>query len=156
MLEDWIAPGVPLVLGRFTGETGRFKGVAAGMSGSPVMVEGKLLGALSYSIGSFTKEPICGITPIGQMLELRNLPESPLPWRPPGAVSTLGAGLRPIPLSLSVSGLDQASLADFSDIWDGVGLAAQAGAGGAPVDSLDGDDLQPGRPITAMLLWGDK
>lgn len=156
VLEDWIAPGVPLVLGRFTGETGRFKGVAAGMSGSPVMVEGKLLGALSYSIGSFTKEPICGITPIGQMLELRNLPESPLPWRPPGAVSTLGAGLRPIPLSLSVSGLDQASLADFSDIWDGVGLAAQAGAGGAPVDSLDGDDLQPGRPITAMLLWGDK
>ena len=156
VLEDWIAPGIPLVLGRFTGETGRYKGVAAGMSGSPVMVEGKLLGALSYSIGSFTKEPICGITPIEKMLELGNLPENPLPWRPSGAKSTLGGGLRPIPLTLSVSGLDQARLGEFSDIWDAVGLTAQPGAGRASVDSLDGDDLQPGRPVTAMLLWGDK
>ncbi len=42
------------------------------MSGSPVYVDGKLLGALSYRIGEFSKEPIAGITPIEQMLEVRD------------------------------------------------------------------------------------
>ncbi|MCK5738986.1 hypothetical protein KAH55_07390, partial [bacterium] len=45
-------------------------GVAAGMSGSPVYVDGRLIGALSYAIGSFTKEPIGGVTPIEQMLKI--------------------------------------------------------------------------------------
>jgi hypothetical protein len=44
------------------------------MSGSPVYIDNKLLGALSYRIGQFSKEPIAGITPIEQMLEVRNLP----------------------------------------------------------------------------------
>jgi hypothetical protein len=39
------------------------------MSGSPVYIDGRLLGAVSYSIGAFPKEPIAGITPIGEMLE---------------------------------------------------------------------------------------
>src|SRR5206468_2894798 len=51
-----------------------YTGVVAGMSGSPVYVDGKLLGALSYRIGQFSKDPIAGITPIEQMLEVRNLP----------------------------------------------------------------------------------
>ena len=44
------------------------------MSGSPVYIDGKLAGSLSYRIGQFTKEPIAGITPIEQMLEVRDLP----------------------------------------------------------------------------------
>ena len=44
------------------------------MSGSPVYIGDKLLGSLSYRIGQFSKEPIAGITPIEQMLEVRNLP----------------------------------------------------------------------------------
>ncbi|MCV4872401.1 hypothetical protein OFB47_31880, partial [Escherichia coli] len=39
----------------------------AGMSGSPVYIDGRLVGAISYSF-PFSKEPICGITPIEQML----------------------------------------------------------------------------------------
>ena len=46
--------------------------MVAGMSGSPVYVDGKLVGALSYRIGQFSKEPICGITPIEQMFEVRD------------------------------------------------------------------------------------
>ena len=42
------------------------------MSGSPVYIDGKLVGALSYRIGQFSKEPIAGITPIEQMLEVRD------------------------------------------------------------------------------------
>ena len=43
------------------------------MSGSPVYIGNKLLGSLSYRIGQFSKEPIAGITPIAQMLEVRDL-----------------------------------------------------------------------------------
>ena len=41
----------------------------AGMSGSPVYVDGRIVGAVSYSLGAFSKEPIAGITPIDEMIE---------------------------------------------------------------------------------------
>ncbi len=44
------------------------------MSGSPVYIGSKLLGALSFRIGQFAKDPIAGITPIEQMIEVRDLP----------------------------------------------------------------------------------
>ena len=44
-------------------------GVIAGMSGSPVYVDGRLIGAVSYSLGQFPKEPIAGITPIDEMID---------------------------------------------------------------------------------------
>ena len=40
------------------------------MSGSPVYIDGRLLGAVAYSLGQFSKEPIAGITPIGEMIEM--------------------------------------------------------------------------------------
>ena len=39
------------------------------MSGSPVYIDGRMLGAVSYSLGQFSKEPIAGITPIGEMTD---------------------------------------------------------------------------------------
>src|SRR5208282_6547249 len=50
-----------------------YTGVVDGMSGSPVYIDGKLVGALAYRIGQFIKEPIAGITPIAQMIEVRDL-----------------------------------------------------------------------------------
>ena len=44
-------------------------GVIAGMSGSPVYIDGRLIGAVSYALGSFSKEPIAGITPIAEMTD---------------------------------------------------------------------------------------
>ncbi len=66
-------PGQDLILARLHGAKPEYTGVVEGMSGSPVYIDGKLAGALSYRIGEFTKEPIAGITPIEQMLEVRNL-----------------------------------------------------------------------------------
>ena len=40
-----------------------------GMSGSPVYIDGRLIGAVSYSLGAFSKEPIAGITPIADMID---------------------------------------------------------------------------------------
>ena len=73
-LKDAIGPGQDMILGRLHGTRPEFTGVVAGMSGSPVYIDGKLLGALSYRIGQFSKEPICGITPIASMFQVRDLP----------------------------------------------------------------------------------
>src|SRR5262249_56582238 len=76
VLRNLIGPKSDVVLIRLTGEKAEYTGVVAGMSGSPVYVDGKLLGALSYRIGSFSKEPIAGVTPIAQMLEINELDKS--------------------------------------------------------------------------------
>jgi len=72
VLHDSLGPGQDMILARLHGPKPEFTGVVAGMSGSPVYIDGRLLGALSYRIGQFSKEPIAGITPIEQMLEVRD------------------------------------------------------------------------------------
>ena len=69
-------PGTTLVLARAQGDYLERTGIIAGMSGSPVYINGRILGAIAYT-WSFSKDPVAGITPIGEMLEL-------LP--PPGTV----------------------------------------------------------------------
>ncbi|MCI0514786.1 hypothetical protein L0128_16340 [candidate division KSB1 bacterium] len=63
-------PKNDLILARLTSPNVLKTGVVAGMSGSPVYIDGKLIGALAYSVGIFTKEPIAGITPIEQMFDI--------------------------------------------------------------------------------------
>jgi hypothetical protein len=65
-------PKRSLIIIRLKGEKAEHTGVAAGMSGSPIFVNGKMIGALSYSIGIFLREPLAGVTPIEEMLEIFN------------------------------------------------------------------------------------
>jgi hypothetical protein len=67
VLKNVQGPRRDLILARLEGAGLEESGVAQGMSGSPVYVDGRLIGAVSYSIGAFATEPIAGITPIGQM-----------------------------------------------------------------------------------------
>jgi len=67
-------PGLDMILAQLHGAKPEYTGVVAGMSGSPVYIGDRLLGSLSYRIGQFSKDPIAGITPIEQMLEVRDLP----------------------------------------------------------------------------------
>ncbi|MDZ4798662.1 MAG: hypothetical protein SGI92_10905 [Bryobacteraceae bacterium] len=136
-------------------------GVAAGMSGSPVYVDGKLVGAVSLRIGAFTKEPICGITPIELMLDINALDWSrPSDARVPGAqgrvqrASTLeipsevmaqavSAGvsqefstsqplLQPIDTPLLFSGFHASALEQFGPIFRQLGVTpVQGGASAA-------------------------
>ncbi len=64
-----IGPHQDLIIGKLSGENAMRTFVFAGMSGSPVYIDGKIVGAISYSF-PFAKEPICGITPIEQMISL--------------------------------------------------------------------------------------
>lgn len=64
-----IGPKQDMIVGRISGGKADRTGVFAGMSGSPVYIDGKLIGAISFSF-PFSKEPICGITPIEQMISI--------------------------------------------------------------------------------------
>jgi len=67
VIPNWIGPKQDMIVGRLSGALAERTFVFAGMSGSPVYIDGRLVGAISYSF-PFAKEPICGITPIEQMI----------------------------------------------------------------------------------------
>lgn len=69
VLENVVGPNRDIILARLEGGPLAQTGVIAGMSGSPVYIDGRLLGAVSYQLGQFPKEPIAGITPIAEMTE---------------------------------------------------------------------------------------
>ncbi len=69
VIENVIGTQRNLILARLEGGPLAQTGVIAGMSGSPVYIDGQLVGAVSYSLGSFSKEPIAGITPIAEMTD---------------------------------------------------------------------------------------
>lgn len=150
------APKQDLILARIDNEALARTGVIAGMSGSPIYVGGKLIGALAYG-WPFSREPICGITPIQSMLDIRKAPVSPPV--PIGGASTrtgvlvsafrdasfqgpferlvtglsaapAGAGLEPLPLPVSFSGVTpQGSLFLFGRVAAAAGwMVAPSGA----------------------------
>jgi hypothetical protein len=85
-LKSVVAPQRDLILAKLEGGPLAETGVIAGMSGSPVYIDGKLLGAVSYQLGQFPKEPIAGITPIAEMTDATAL--------------TAARSLKPVALSL--------------------------------------------------------
>src|ERR1700730_7428280 len=81
VIENVIGTHRNLILARLEGGPLANTGVIAGMSGSPVYIDGRLVGAVSYALGSFSKEPIAGITPIAEMTDATSFTDT----RPPGA-----------------------------------------------------------------------
>src|SRR5260370_14203480 len=77
VLHNVNGPKGDLILVLLHGQKVEYTGVVAGMSGSPVYLDGKLAGALAFRIGEFSKEPIAGVTPIADMLEINALDQSP-------------------------------------------------------------------------------
>ena len=82
VMRNVLAPKRNLILARLEGGPLAKTGVIAGMSGSPVYVDGKLMGAVSYSLGQFSTEPIAGITPIAEMIDATQMPVAPRAVRP--------------------------------------------------------------------------
>lgn len=113
--------GGDMILARATSDRVIRSGIAAGMSGSPVYVDGRLIGALS-SGWPFTRDAIFGITPIGEMLDVL---DHPMP--PPDAASAGPAGV-------AIAG-GESSYRELH--WSGASVARGApsttGSGAAPV-----------------------
>ena len=91
VLHNINGPKRSLILARLEGGPLARTGVIQGMSGSPVYVDGRLIGAVSYSLGAFPTEPIAGITPIEEMIDAVALPAA----RPPLPVATLDLPMSP-------------------------------------------------------------
>ncbi|WP_419806999.1 SpoIVB peptidase S55 [Terriglobus sp.] len=171
-MPNSIGPGQDMILARLHGTKPEFTGVVAGMSGSPVYIDGKLLGAISYRIGQFSKEPICGITPIGYMFQVRDLPKAltpTIPERPafpaapnePAAAFAAAPGtnqndaLRPISTPLVFSGFTPDTLDRFGTNFRALGLEPVSGLGGASPETPQPEPIVPGSAVSAILARGD-
>jgi hypothetical protein len=158
--------------------------VIKGMSGSPVYIGGKLIGAISYGF-DFSMEPIAGITPIVDMLDAlaqdtADHPSTPdriskldLPTLPPSVMQTAGgqmptsvAGAAPhmVPLMapVALAGFSTRAEKFLSDRFNEVGLYCSSGASGGMDESLaktakatSKEVVAPGSAVAVMLTTGD-
>jgi hypothetical protein len=134
-------------------------GIAAGMSGSPVYVDGKLMGAIAYG-WSFSKEPLCGVTPIESMRAASQRPHRPagdpfLALAPP-ALPTAEPRMQPVSLPLAVSGMPDAVMRDLGEELRAFGLVpVRAGGAGRGHDKEESPVLEPGATVGVALIRGD-
>lgn len=153
VLKNAIGPGQDMILARLHGQKPEYTGVVAGMSGSPVYIDGKLLGALSYRIGQFSKEPIAGITPIAQMFEVRDGSAKPVATKtrtPEGQLT-----VQPMETPLSFGGFSQEAIDRFGDRFRVLGLVPVSGLGGRDATVRQPEPLIPGSAVSAVLVQGD-
>src|SRR5262245_37053998 len=162
VLDNFLGPKQSIILVQLKGPKVEHTGVVAGMSGSPVYLEGKLAGALSLKLGIFTKEPIAGVTPIADVLAGGGIPAGNAGNPVQGAVSNElasraglqgGAELRSIETPLVFSGFQPSAIEKFSSHLDGLGfVAAQGGTTPARPDDAK---LAPGDMAGMVLVQGD-
>jgi len=170
LLHNALGPGQDMVLARLVGAKPEYTGVVAGMSGSPVYIDGKLLGALSYRIGQFSKEPIAGITPIAQMFQVRDQPPAPAsetartsttllsnsaPTAPATTPVADAGSMQPIETPLVFSGFSPEAIKLWHDNLPASGLTAASGIGGGSSSQPQPDPIVPGSAISAVLVRGD-
>ncbi len=180
VMPNFLAPKESIILVQLVGPKVEHTGVVAGMSGSPIYIEGKLAGALSLRLGSFAKEPLAGVTPIENILSLPKgptptihagtMPDAPfaenaaawtgnvtkfsLPaeWAERSGLSG-GSFLQPIDSPLVFSGFSAVAIRQFQSAFEGYGFtAAQGGTSDARPDDAN---VQPGDMVSAVLMDGD-
>ncbi len=175
VLRDMAGPQADVILARLHGSKVEYTGVVAGMSGSPVYIDGKLVGAIAYRIGEFSKEPICGITPAQSMLEIDAMDKTPLtdvsrtagaakqvvnrtsgPGLPSAADSQSGFAdlLKPIDTPLVFTGFSTETMRLFAKDFSSAGVVPVMGAGSVSNDKQP-EPLEPGSAVSAILVRGD-
>jgi hypothetical protein len=153
-----VSPGRDMVLCRLTGCNLEHAGIIQGMSGSPVYIDGKLVGAVAFG-WEFAKDPIAGITPFSQMLQYARSSDRKLAAEAiengerqafhldssqvinglsgldcdlarPVAVASAGlAGMKPIATPVAATGFSPRALALLTEQFRPIGLAPTAGGG---------------------------
>jgi hypothetical protein len=172
VLRNVNGPKGDVILVRLGGAKVEYTGVVAGMSGSPVYFNGKLAGAVAFRIGEFSKEPIAGVTPISEMLEISAIDSTPtsVPVQaksiPAIAAKTSGPGvdslpaqnfanyLRPIEAPLVFSGFSEDAIQQFAPQFASQGIVPVMGVGSTS-DIKQPEPLEPGSAVNAVLVRGD-
>ncbi len=145
VMPNVIGPQESIILVQLAGAKVEHTGVVAGMSGSPVYIDGKLLGAVSLKLGIFNKEPIAGVTPIEEMLSLPSTPPDasvadifstphyPLPDSFSAETGISGpVYLEPIASPLTFSGFGAEAIRHYAGEFSGYGLSAAQGGTATP------------------------
>jgi len=175
ILKNANGPKGDIILVRLGGAKAEYTGVVAGMSGSPVYLEGKLAGALAFRIGEFSKEPIAGVTPIAEMMEISALDRAPIEdsapvkaaatnlaskvstpdvANAPGQTQDFANYLKPIEAPLVFSGFSQDAIQRFAPQFAAVGIVPVMGVGSVS-DAKQPEPLEPGSAVSAILVRGD-
>ena len=166
-------PRENIILGRLSGGPLEHTGVMQGMSGSPVYIDGKLIGAVALAF-PYAKDPIAGIRPIEEMLKVDSVSErppaqppvrragnsaDPIAWLPARDAAGFGdTRMTEVATPLSLSGFTSSAVAQFGPQMRKLGLEPRQGisTGGAPEDRMgDPSKLQPGSMISVELMTGD-
>jgi SpoIVB peptidase S55 len=164
VMPNFLGPKQSIILVELKGPKVEHTGVVAGMSGSPVYIEGKLAGALSLKLGIFTKEAIGGVTPIEDVLNppASNTATQAVPQQfdlPKDAVaqSTFpnGSSLEPIETPLVFSGFQPITLQQFAGQLQSYGLVATQGGTSADQKDDAHGHLSPGEMAGMVLVRGD-
>jgi hypothetical protein len=176
VLHNVNGPKGDMILVRLHGTKVEYTGVVAGMSGSPVYLDGKLAGALAFRIGEFSKEPIAGVTPIADMLEINALDKSPAEetaaTKPtvttaagktaapgdsvalPGSTQDFANYLKPIEAPLVFNGFSEDTVRRFAPQFASAGVIPVMGAGSVSEDKQP-EPLEAGSAVSAILVRGD-
>ncbi len=173
-------PKQNIIYARLSGDPLEKTGILSGMSGSPIYIDGKLVGAAAFMF-SFSKEPIVGITPIGQMMAIKEKetqrasthfpywleisdrqfsslfhPEKLLTIFRRGIVSKAEVfnNFQPIAFPIVASGFNQDSLSALKEIFSG-DLFTPIQTGGASAADHESITIVPGSAVAAQLIQGD-
>jgi len=171
-------PRQDVILAKMGGKA-KITNVAAGMSGSPVYIDGKLVGAVALRMSVFSPDAVCGITPIELMLEIPEFdqsrpmdartPDKPIANRaaaaaiPGDLLSRINAQspmMTPIDTPLVLSGFSAQTINAFSPFFSQMGITAvQGGSGAGPLTAKPvagwRDSLNPGEAVSGVLVSGD-
>jgi hypothetical protein len=155
-------PQQDIIVAKLTGKVSRTN-VAGGMSGSPVYIDGKLVGAIALRLSVFSPDAICGITPIKLMLDINGFDktrpsEARTPDRIPSKKASIelpgdllskvvfaGAGsslsgqipmMTPIATPVTFSGFSDAAIHEFAPVFQQLGLMAVQGGAAGSVNSV--------------------
>src|SRR6202051_4687824 len=176
VMHNTNGPKGDIILIRLHGTKVEYTGGVAGMSGSPVYLNGRLAGALAFRIGEFSKEPIAGVTPIADMLEINALDKSPAEeaaaTKPsvtnaagktaaPGDAASLPTStqdfanyLKPIDAPLVFNGFSEDTVRRFAGQFASAGVVPVMGAGSVSGDTQPAP-LEAGSAVSAILVRGD-
>lgn len=174
ILKNADGPKGDVILVRLGGTKAEYTGVVAGMSGSPVYLDGKLAGALAFRIGEFSKEPIAGVTPIAEMLEISALDRNPASApieatsvahsasktaspgiaNPPSQQAAFTNYLKPIETPLVFNGFSEDTVQRFATQFSSAGIVPVMGAGSVS-DDKQPEPMKPGSSVSAILVQGD-
>ena len=173
VLRNVNGPRGDIILVRLHGAKPEYTGVVAGMSGSPVYIDGKLAGAIAFRIGEFSKEPIAGVTPIEKMLEINPADDRPAagpapatspepatatrtasPGQTPSALQSYSNLLKPIETPLVFNGFSEETLRMYAPQFASAGIVPVMGIGSSS-DRKQPEPIEPGSAVSAVLVRGD-